>query len=264
MATPSYTLLLASLGLLSPSAWAAGLCPQQPIRLAFYESGLFYYEGKGVDVDLVKELRRRSGCKFELSVLPRMRAYTLLENGQIDIVMAAVENPQRNTYAYFTPYLQQRFAAVIPRSVPASKTSLAAFTADPSLHFGMVRGVSYGVPRDKWTSQMTAAGRVQIAPTPAIAYRMLQGGRFSALFAIPMQYEKELKDRGLRDQMTIIDWFPQEPPTTRNLALSRKRFTTEQLAAWNALVKTLRSDGTMQAVLQRYLTPAEAAKAMPK
>ncbi|SDH02116.1 MULTISPECIES: hypothetical protein [unclassified Duganella] len=190
MATPPYALLLASLGLLSPSAWAAGLCPQQPIRLAFYESGLFYYEGKGVDVDLVKELQRRSGC--------------------------------------------------------------------------MVRGVSYGVPRDKWTTQMTAAGRVQIAPTPAIAYRMLQGGRFSALFAIPMQYEKELKDRGLRDQMTIIDWFPQEPPTTRNLALSRKRFTTEQLAAWNALAKTLSSDGTMQAILQRYLTPSEAAKAMPK
>lgn len=264
MATPPTALLLACLGLLSPCAQAAGMCPKQPIRLTFYESGLFYYEGKGVDVDLVKELQRRSGCAFALSVLPRVRAYTLLENGQVDIVMAAVENPDRKVYAHFAPYLQQRFAAVIPRSVPAEKTSLAGFTADPSLHFGMVRGVSYGVPRDQWTAQMLAAGRVQIAPTPAIAYRMLQGGRFSALFAIPLQYEKELRDRGLREQMTIVDWFPQEPPTTRNLALSRKSFTPEQLAAWSALAKTLRTDGTMQTILRRYLTPTEAAKAIPK
>lgn len=244
--------------------WAADLCPDQPIRLAFYESGLFYYDGQGVDVELVKELRRRTGCTFETSVLPRVRAYTLLENGQIDIVMAAVENPARNAFAYFAPYLQQRFLAVIPRSVPPEKTTLAAFTADPSLHFGMVRGVSYGVPRDKWTEQMMAAGRVQIAPTPAIAYRMLEGGRFSALFAIPLQYEKELTDRGLRDQMVIVDWFPHEPPTPRNLALSRKNFTPEQLAAWNALAKTLRTDGTMQAILQRYITPAEAARSIPR
>lgn len=264
MPTPPYALLLAGLGLLSPVVRAAGLCPDRPIRLVFYESGLFYSDGKGVDVDLVEELRRRSSCTFETSVLPRVRAYTLLANGQVDIVMAAVENPARNGYAYFTPYLQQRFAAVIPRSVPVEKTTLAGFTADPGLHFGMVRGVSYGAPRDRWTAQMTTAGRVQIAPSPAIAYRMLQGGRFSALFAIPLQYEKELKDRGLRDQMTIVDWFPHEPPTPRNLALSRKSFTPRQLAAWNALASTLRTDGTMQTILQRYLTPAEAAKAIPK
>lgn len=127
-----------------------------------------------------------------------------------------------------------------------------------------VRGVSYGLPRDRWTEQLAEAGRLQIAPNPDIAYRMLQGGRFSAFFAIPLQYEKELADRGLRDQMTIVDWFPSEPPTPRNLALSRKNFTPEQLAAWNTLVKTLRTDGAMQAILQRYLTPAEAARAIPK
>lgn len=264
MATPPHALLLAGLGLLSPPLWAAGMCPDRPIRLAFYDSGLFYYQGQGVDVDLVKELQHRTSCTFETSVLPRVRAYTLLENGQIDIVMAAVENPARNTYAYFVPYLQQRFAAVIPRSVPAAKTTLAGFTADPSLHFGMVRGVSYGVPRDRWTEQMVAAGRVQVAPSPAIAYRMLQGGRFSALFAIPMQYEKELADRGLREQMIVVDWFPQEPPTNRNLAMSRKSFTPKQLAAWTTLGKTLRTDGTMQTVLQRYLTAAEAAKSVPR
>lgn len=264
MAASPYALLVASLVLLAPSARAVSMCPNQPIRLAFYDSGLFYYQGKGVDVDLVKELQRRTSCTFETSVLPRVRAYTLLENGQLDIVMAAVESPARNAFAYFTPYLQQRFVVIIPRSVAAEKTTLAGFTADPRLHFGKVRGVSYGLPRDRWTEHLAEAGRLQIAPNPDIAYRMLQGGRFSAFFAIPLQYEKELADRGLRDQMTIVDWFPSEPPTPRNLALSRKNFTPAQLVAWSALVKTLRTDGAMQGILQRYLTPAEAARAIPK
>lgn len=258
--THASILLLAGLA----SGAAASPCLERPIRLAYYESGLFYAQGKGVDVDVVAELKRRSSCRIEAMVVPRARAYALLEAGQMDIVMASVENPARSLYAFFSPYLQQRFITVVSRTVPAAQTTLEGFTAAPALHFGMLRSVSYGEPRDAWTRRMMAQGRMQIAPTPAIAYGMLQAGRFSALFAIPLQYEKELADRGMRDQVTLVDWFPQSPPTARNLALSRKTFSAEQLKAWDALVRTMRGDGAMLTILQRYLTPAEAAKAVPK
>jgi len=250
------------LSMVSHFALAANLCLGHPIRLAYYESGLFYYQGKGVDVDLVQELKRRSSCAMETSIMPRVRAYMLLEAGEIDIVVAAINTPSRARYAYFAPYLQQRFATIIHPDVPRAKATLDAFTADPSLHFGVVRGVNYDTPRDNWIEHISTERRLEIAPNPAILYRMFKGNRLAALFSIPLQYEKELQDIGLRDQVHIVDWFPNQPPTTRNLALSRHNFNGDQLEAWSAMVTTLRADGTMRSILGHYLTPAEATKAL--
>lgn len=252
-------------GLLSASVQARpGLCLDRPIRVAYYESGLFFRQGLGVDADVVKELRRRSSCAFEEQALPRARAYLMLEQGQLDMMIAAIENPARTHYAYYIPYLQQRFVTLVLRTVPEEKTSMTAFTADQTLSFGVVRGVNYGAPRDQWLQTLVKAGRVQIAPSPAIAYRMLQGKRFNALFATPLQYERELDELGMRAQVRIVNWFPGQPPTLRHLALSRANFSAAQLDQWSAIVGKMRKDGTMQSILERYLTPADAAEAIPR
>jgi polar amino acid transport system substrate-binding protein len=240
------------------------MCPDHPIRIAYFESGYFYRGGRGVDADVVKELQRLSSCPFDEQVIPRIRAYLLLEQGQLDMLIAAIENPARKHYAYYIPYVQQRFATIILRTAADNISTPAAFTADETLRFGVVRGVSYGAPRDQWLQTLEKAGRVQTAPSPAIAYRMLQAKRFSALFATPLQYEKELAELGMREQVRIVDWFPTEAPTVRHLALSRDNFTHAQLASWEALVRRMRTDGTLQSILGHYLPQAEATKAIPK
>lgn len=261
----TFILAAAGMGLIAAKpASAAGLCPPQPVRISFYEAGLLYFGGKGVDRDVVDELMRRTGCAIQTSAPPRMRAYAMLEAGQTDIVMAALINPKRDGYAAFVPYMQQRFATLIHRDVPLSKTGLAAFSADPGQRFGVVRGVNYGGERDAWYAKMNEQHRLEVGATLPTVFRMLKSKRFSAMFAIPLQYEKELDDNGMRDQIRVVDWFPNEPSAARCLAMSRQSFTEAQIKGWHDVVQTMKSDGTMKRILAKYLSADEAAKAVIK
>jgi polar amino acid transport system substrate-binding protein len=256
-----WIVLLAFLCIL-PQVRAAGLCPPCPLRIALYEAGFLYFDGKGVDKDLTDELKRRTGCAIEATALPRARAYLWLETGDVDIVMAAVPNPRRDTYAFFVPYMQQRFLTVMRADVPPDRATLAGFSGDPSLRLGAVRGVNYGGGRDVLYARMEAEQRLELGATLPTVFRMLKSRRFVAMFAIPLQYEKELADAGMAGEVRIVDWFPEEPPTLRCLAFSRKNFTAEQVKAWGGVVQAMQADGTIRAILARYLSRGEVTKAL--
>jgi polar amino acid transport system substrate-binding protein len=258
----AWSLLL--LALAAPQAHAAGLCLPQPVRISFYEAGLFYFDGKGIDREVADELQRRTGCAIETSAPPRVRAYVWLETGETDIVMAALNNPRRDHYAFFVPYMQQRFVTVMHRDVPADKANLAAFSGDTGLRFGAVRGVTYGGGRDEWFAKMEGERRLELGATLPTLFRMLKSKRFAAMFAVPVQYEKELADLDMRDQVRLIDWFPNEPPPMRCLAMSRKNFTPAQVKGWADVVQGMKADGTLKRILAKYLSADEAAKAVIK
>jgi polar amino acid transport system substrate-binding protein len=247
-----------------PQARAAGLCPPQPVRISFYEAGLFYFDGKGIDREVADELQRRTGCAIVTNAPPRARAYVWLESGETDIVMAALDNPKRDQYAAFIPYMQQRFVTVMHRDVPPEKVNLAAFSGDNALRFGAVRGVTYGGGRDEWFARIEGERRLELGASLPTVFRMLKSKRFAAMFAIPLQYEKELADLGMRDQVRLIDWFPNEPPAARCLAMSRKNFTPEQIKGWAEVVRGMKSDGSLKRILAKYLSAEEAAKAAVK
>ncbi|NGZ87317.1 substrate-binding periplasmic protein [Duganella aceris] len=252
------------LALAAPQARAAGLCPPQPVRISFYEAGLFYFDGKGIDREVADELQRRTGCAIETSAPPRARAYVWLESGETDIVMAALNNPKREQYAVFVPYMQQRFVTVMHRDVPLDKVNLAAFSGDTGLRFGVVRGVTYGGGRDEWFAKMESERRLELGATLPTLFRMLKSKRFAAMFAAPAQYEKELADLGMRDQVRLVDWFPNDPPPTRCLAMSRKNFTPAQVRGWAEVVQGMKADGSLKRILAKYLSADEAAKAVIK
>lgn len=245
-------------------AHAGNLCLPHPLRISLYEVGLYYFNGTGIDRDILDELQRRTGCAIETSAQPRTRAYARLAAGQADIVMASVINPKRDNYAVFIPYMQQRFATLVHRNVPIEKSTMAGFGADPGLRFGVVRGVNYGGAYDQWNARMLAEYRLEQSSDMAAMLRMMKAERFSGIFATPLLYEKELKDAGMLDRVRVLNWYPNEPPTARCLALSRKNFTPEQITGWRGVVQAMKSDGTLKQIIAKYLSAAEAKAATLK
>lgn len=69
---------------------------------------------------------------------------------------------------------------------------------------------------------------------------------------------------GMRQQVRVIDWFPDEPPAARCLAMSRKTFTEAQIQGGSTVVQSMKSDGAMKRILAKYLSADEAAKAVIK
>ena len=60
--------------------------------LALHDHGLLYSAAtdKGIDKDIANELIKRSGCRIDVSVMPRSRIWKLLEAGaQADLAVPA-------------------------------------------------------------------------------------------------------------------------------------------------------------------------------
>ncbi|OYT92918.1 MAG: hypothetical protein CFE43_06490 [Burkholderiales bacterium PBB3] len=82
------------------------MCLDRLIRFAHYEFGLIYSSGYGgIDDDLQKELARRTGCQFEVSVRPRARTWTDLKSGNVDMAASGIQTPERDTYVWFHHYI---------------------------------------------------------------------------------------------------------------------------------------------------------------
>ena len=73
----------------------------RPVSLAFYELGLLYYRdaqrnANGIDVDLVRELSARSGCRFDTVLEWRVRIWSQLAAGELDASVSGIATPERS------------------------------------------------------------------------------------------------------------------------------------------------------------------------
>jgi polar amino acid transport system substrate-binding protein len=258
--------LMALLVTMSSSAWASNpsLCPRGgPIRFAHYEFGLIYNQetGQGVDNDVQKELERRSGCRFELSIQPRARSWVDLETGAIDMLGSGVQTPQRDRFAWYAHYVVEINKVLLADSVPDSVRSMVDFENEMTLRMGTVRGFSFSPFYDAAMERFKAAARLdQVGDTEAV-FRMFAAGRFQAFVSSQFVYGHYLKRLGMKTPRRIVDWDTQ-PGTPSGLTMSKKRLTPEQAKAWQALIQTMLDDGTMRRIVAKHLGEAEADRSV--
>ncbi|HRE15689.1 MAG TPA: hypothetical protein PLW86_01310, partial [Rhodocyclaceae bacterium] len=160
LSPPCRLLWIIGLSMLTQPALAA-LCPERPIRLAFFETPMLYADGKGLDRDFVDELQRRSKCRFVTEVMPRARVWKELENGQLDMTTSVLPTPEREQSMWVLNYFQLRSYVILSRPQAGHIKSLEEFlTAPKPLIFGRVRGYKHGAALDAWIGQLEEQGRV--------------------------------------------------------------------------------------------------------
>ncbi len=250
---------LAGAAALAP-ALAASLCPEGgPIRFAHYEFGLLYSAdtGTGIDDDVQKELQRRSGCTFVVSLAPRARAWADLRSGDLDMLGSGVQTPQRDAFAWFAHYVVEDNHVLLSERVPAEVQGWADFERVPTLRLGVVRSFSFSPNYAAAVARLKRAGRVDEVGDTATLFRMFQQGRFDAFIASPYLSRHYLRQLKMPTPRRIEDWDP-DPATPSGLALSRQRFTPEQARAWQALVQGMLDDGTVLRIVTRHMGAAGA------
>lgn len=264
--TAQGALLLAMLGLTTAmTVHAAPTCPAAPVRVALYENGFFYKGGQGLDKDVVDELQKRSKCKFEVSVVPRVRIWSELEAGSLDMTTSVVETPERKQQFWLLHYIQQKRYAVMSKEMPSNIKSMQDFLDAPNtLRMAMIRGFKTGPFYDAAFDKLQEKGRVEVAPDSDKAYQMLQAKRVSGLVGSPMVFQARLKELGLEQLVQVHDWAPDDLPTSAGMALSRKNFSEEQVREWGVLIDAMRRDGTMLRLIGKYLPKDLAQQALIK
>lgn len=236
-------------------------CGQSPVSVAFFEYGLIYSNGVGIDHDLMEELGRRTGCVFNFSVKPRARIWAELENGELAIGTYGLQTAERDNFCWFVPYISSKFYLVINHRNLIKVRGLSDFLENKNLKLGIVRSFKHGVRQDDLVDRLSKLNRIDESSDVNRQFLKFSAGRFDALLAEPFTFKKYLHNVNY-DEVEVQDWAPSQNAVPHGLILSKKIFTLENVIQWQNVILKMRTDGTLASIFRKYLTEKEVREAM--
>jgi polar amino acid transport system substrate-binding protein len=239
------------------SAFAAD-CPNHPLVVGMYEFGGFYSNGSGLDLDIVNELARRSGCRFVVKVLNRENIWIGMQNGSIDMTLSAAAIKERLTFARAYPYFMMRNYVVFNSKVKPTVRSAEDVIADPALRLGAVEGFYVGNNYDSFVTSLRNIGRVDNIENVERLFLMLKANRFQVVISTPMVFYAYLKNESYRYE----DWYPESAKTTGNLLISKRTLTEADADRIGKLVQAIATDGTFAKLIRKYVDEQLAQQMM--
>lgn len=258
--TAAKALLIAlPLGVLTTGAQAALREPRptctRTFTLAYHDHGMLYSKAsdQGIDKDVAQELMKRSGCRFEVSVMPRARIWKWIESGELDFSMSGITNESRDKFASFGWYLYNKYYLMVRKDRQVS--TLADFERDASLKLGAIRSFRYSPSANKMVDSITAQGRVVDVADHEQLLAMIKLDRIQAMIIEPFNYS-QVDAKALGELTRIIEVG--DPPTLHGLIMSKASLPEAELSKWRGLIDEMRRDGTLLKILRKYFAPEEA------
>lgn len=242
--------------------------------MAFYESGALFdasstearggFTGSGIDVDLLRELKRRSACRFEGVTMTRARIWTELAAGRLDMTPSGIATPEREKLYAFAPYVLLKHQVWMLKSHAAVPGGLDGFMANRALRWGAVRGYKHTPAYDAALEQARAQGRVVEAIDDRQLVRLLAEGTVDAIVNQSVVVRRYAAEHPRKPQLVALDWAPQDAVAPAGLVLSRARFSDAELSYWRQLVRELQRDGTLARIMRQHVPDEDAAELLPR
>lgn len=227
----------------------------RPLSLALHVHGLLYSAelDAGIDKDFADALAQRSGCSIQVSVLPRARIWQLIESGALDFSLSGIATEERNTYAAFAWYFSNKYYLLVNKSTHVQK--LSDFEDQPAMKLGAIRSFRYSATANRMVDKLTQAGRVSYASGLEPLYQVLALGRIQGMVIEPFDVG-DVQARQIKDTTQIIEF--NDPPVPHGLIISKKSMPPAEITKWQAVVQSLRNDGTVLRIFEKYFPPALA------
>lgn len=227
------------------------------LGLAYYELGALYYQKPdggwaGIDKDIVDELEKRTGCHFQATLESRVRIWTQLSTGKLDMSVSGIPTPEREKFARFIPYFATRNYVLQPKGLPAAAGTAEGFLAIPEYKVAVVKSFKHGTDYDAWLDKLRAQGRVFDAPDFRSVVRLLKIGRVQAVLALPTSWVQVLEQEGMTGDVRVLDWSPRDS-VPHGLILSRERVPLATAERFARAIQDMRDDGTLLAIFKRHV-----------
>ncbi|MES2296234.1 MAG: ABC transporter substrate-binding protein [Pseudomonadota bacterium] len=247
-----------SLHALAATAAELPACPG-PITVGLYDSGVLYdpASGRGIDHEVIEELAQRSHCRLVTTVYPRVRIWTMLESGQLDMTVSGIASPERERYSRFITYMTTKNMVILDKKKALALKDWKGFMADPSMSIGVVRSFRYSDFYDAQLALLKAQGRVGEVADLAQVIAQFKKQRWGAVLSHPLFYPRYFSSAELEDQYAVLDWAPGEAPIKAGLVMGRHRFNEAEVAKWQALIVQMKNDGSLRKIFAKYLPKNE-------
>ncbi|WP_367849602.1 substrate-binding periplasmic protein [Rhodoferax sp. WC2427] len=227
----------------------------RPLTLALHVHGVLYSADldAGIDKDFADALTQRSGCNIQVSVLPRARIWQLIESGALDFSLSGIATEERNTYAAFAWYFSNKYYLLVNKS--ANVHGLSDFEEQPAMKLGAIRGFRYSTTANRMVDKLAQAGRVSYASGLDPLYQVLALGRIQGMVIEPFDIG-DIESKRISDTTQIIEF--NDPPVPHGLIISKKSISPAEITKWQAVVQSLRNDGSVLRIFEKYFPPALA------
>lgn len=253
-------LLVAGLLLLATASLAA--CPRNGLRIGYLNLGGNYQDGAGIDVDIIKELSKRSGCAISRAEeMPRLRSIKMLATGDLNLLPSLALTPERAALGYALHYEVSKNLVVMDKKIPPK--SIEALASMPNLLWGVVRGYAYSPRQAEFIQQQRAMNKVLDANDTEDLFQLLDKGLVHAVLAHPLAFSKNLQRMPVSQRPQIFDAFPDDPPLEGVILLSRLDFTEQDALRWHVMLQQMKDDGTLLAIMARHTDANIATHLLP-
>ena len=230
----------------------------RPLSLGLHEHGLLYtaQTGEGIDKDIAEEMTRRSRCHITLTVLPRARIWQLIETGALDFTLSGISNPQRDKFAAYAWYVSNKYYLLVRRD--AEVRSVSEFRRKRAMRLGLIRSFRYGDRANELVDALESEERVTYAGSLEPLYTILLDDDIQAMIIEPFDFPV-IAGAQLKAQTQILEFG--DAPVPHGLVMSRRSLAPAQLQAWGEVIQSMRVDGTMLRIFEKYF-PADLARQM--
>ena len=122
----------------------------------------------------------------------------------------------------------------------------------------LIRSFRYGDQANQFVDAVESEERITYAGSLDPLYTILLDDGIQAMIIEPFDFPV-IAGAQLKAQTTILE-FP-DPAVPHGLVMSRKSLPVSQQAAWREVINTMRADGTMRRIFEKYF-PADLARQM--
>lgn len=250
-------LMIASLWCGFPAACAATACPALT-RVGVSDLGYTSYRENGritgIAIDLVNELARRTGCRFEFQWYPRQRLFVELEAGRIDMAMGSLRTPQRDVYASYLPYAYLQYDLIVRAPDGQRYSSLSDFVARGSGRLNVTRGLVYDTAVETQLALLASAGRLEVVNDFETVFGKLEMGRADGTLATPPIYGRYMKLHRLHGIAVIP--LPEATPRFTGIYVSKKTIVPAVRVRYAAVLKTMVGEQYVSGLYGHYFDEA--------
>lgn len=230
----------------------------RPFTLALHDHGLLYSasNNSGIDRDVANELVKRSGCKINISVMPRSRIWKLLEAGALDFSLSGITNPEREKYASFAWYFADKYSLLVRKDSKVEK--IDDFEAATSLKLGAILSFRYSPTVNQLVDKLDKNERVIYTANYETLYKNLALNRIQGIIVEPFD-DPSLDEHKVRELVEVVD--VNDIPIPHGLIMSKQTISVTQENKWRALMEDMRADGTVLRIFEKYFK-RDLARAM--
>lgn len=209
----------------------------------------------GLEVALLAAISHEAGCRIRyLQDIPRKRRLLMFQQGELDLLLAASDTPERRRYAWFSlPYREEE---VQPFTLDGDESVRKLI----SLEQVLAARLPLIVPSDGWygaryarlLQSFEAAGLLTRYEQYGQAIRLLNGGRGRVV--IGDRYALLLAARDSDTRLAEMDFMVNRDKV--HLMLNQHSLTPADRDALDGAIRRLIQRGALQAIRARYLSGA--------